>query len=162
MYSPVTRRRRRLVDSHDKTEVHGAGSHLIVTIVTPSGTRAEYNVRHVRVPGIEGDYGVLKGHIPFMTALRSGALIIDLDKEQKIWAVSGGFSEVHADRVTILAETAEPAESIDLERSESSRKRALKRLAERNMIQNFDATRAHASLARAINRIEVASGLGHN
>ena len=135
---------------------------LIVTIVTPTGTRAEYNVRHLRAPGVEGHFGVLPGHIPFMTMLKTGALILDLDNGQKIWAISGGFAEVHNNIVTILAETAEPADSIDLDRAESSRQRALKRLAERNDIQNFDASRANASLSRALNRINILSGSGHN
>jgi F-type H+-transporting ATPase subunit epsilon len=93
-----------------------------------------------------------------MTALKVGALTLDLDKGQKFWAISGGFAEVLADNVTILAETAEPAESIDLERSEAARKRALQRLAARDEIKNFDISRTNASLARAINRIKIASG----
>ncbi len=133
-------------------------SHLLVTIVTPTGTRAEYNVRHLRAPGIEGDFGVLPGHIPFMTGLKIGALILDLEKEQKLWAISGGFAEVLSDHVTILAETAEPAESIDADRAEASRQRALNRLQERGALENFDVDRARIALAKALNRLSIASG----
>ncbi len=155
-----------MADSHsahsDTSSSASAGSRLLVTIVTPTGTRAEYNVRQLRAPGIEGYFGVLPGHIPFMTALKIGVLILDLDKEQKYWAISGGFAEVLANSVTILAETAESAESIDAERSEMSRLRAIKRLSERNSEQEFDLVRANASLARAINRIHIASEAGRH
>jgi F-type H+-transporting ATPase subunit epsilon len=127
-----------------------------VTIVTPHGTRAEYNVRHLRAPGGDGDFGVLYGHLPFMTTLKMGALILDTDNGRKIWAISGGFAEVLDDHVSILAETAEAAETIDLARAESARQRALTRIQQHE--HEIDYARAKSALARAMNRIHVASG----
>lgn len=130
---------------------------LAVTIVTPTGTRAEYNVHHLRAPGIDGDFGVLPGHIPFITALKVGAVTFDQGSAIKFWAVSGGFAEVLDNKVTILAENAEPAESIDVERAEAARQRALQRVRDHDNLQNYDAKRASSALARAINRINIAS-----
>ena len=69
-------------------------------------------------------------------------------------AVSGGFTEVGREQVTVLAETAERAEEVDIQRAESSRQRAEERLARRHEEQ-VDVTRAQAALSRAINRLKV-------
>ncbi|MDP8229080.1 MAG: F0F1 ATP synthase subunit epsilon [Candidatus Electryoneaceae bacterium] len=126
-----------------------------VTIVTPFGTKEEYDVRHLRAPGTQGDFGVLPGHIPFMTTLRVGAVTLDTVDGSFEWATSGGYAEVLDDRVTILAETAERADSIDLQRAEEAKKRALVRLSEKT--PNVDAKRARTSLMRALNRLTLAS-----
>lgn len=138
-----------------------AGALLAVTIVTPYGTRAEYNVRHLRAPGAEGEFGVLAGHIPFLTALRAGALILDSEQGRKIWALSGGFAEVLGDRVTVLAETAERAETIDVARAEAARQRALGRLKPGALV-DVDISRAKAAMTRALNRLQVASSARGN
>ena len=130
-----------------------------VTIVTPGGTRAEFMARQVRAPGSEGDFGVLIGHAPFMTTLRIGAIILDGEHSKQIWATSGGFAEVLPDRVTILAETAERSDQIDVVRAEAARKRALERLAHRDS-GDLDVLRANAALTRAINRQRVANPSG--
>lgn len=135
------------------------GGMLAVTIVTPAGSRVDVQARHLRAPGFEGDFGVLPGHIPFLTPLRIGAIMLDLDKGRETWATSGGFVEVLPGKVTILAETAERSDQIDVARAESSRKRAQERIARRDA-GDFDLQRANASLARAINRIRVANASG--
>ena len=99
-----------------------------VVIVTPTGTKVEYNVRHLQAPGSEGDFGVLRGHLPFMTGLRIGTLRLDTEQGQQIWATSGGYAEVLSDQVTILAETAENSSEIDLDRANAAKERALGRL----------------------------------
>jgi len=131
------------------------GSTFTVTIVTPSGTQEEYNVRHLRAPGSEGDFGVLTGHLPFMTGLRVGAIRLDTDKGQIIWATAGGYVEVLSDRVTILAENAERSDKINLERAKAARERALGRLSESR--SDLDVERARLALARAFNRIKIAT-----
>jgi len=128
---------------------------FFVTLVTPSGTKEEYSVRHLKAPGTDGDFGVLAGHIPFMTVLRAGALSLDIDEGRKTWAISGGYAEVLGDRVAILAETAERADAIDLDRAQASRRRAMERLG--NPSPETDIDRARAALARALNRIHTAS-----
>ncbi len=126
-----------------------------LTIVTPSGTREEFNVRHMRAPGTEGYFGVLANHLPFITTIRTGEIEIDTRDGRKLWATSGGFVEVTENRVIILAETAEPAEQIDLERAKAARDRALKRLEEHP--QGMDVLRCKLALTRAVNRLKIAS-----
>lgn len=125
-----------------------------MTIVTPFGTRDEFAVKHLRAPGIEGDFGVLPGHTPFMTSLKVGVLVLDTMSEQVYWSISGGFAEVLGDRVTILAETAEKAVDIQLDRAELAKTRAEDRLAHHS--PDLDVVRAQAALAKATNRLRVA------
>lgn len=129
--------------------------YIKVTIVTPFGAEVEMNVKHMRAPGSEGDFGVLPGHLPFLTTLRIGALYLDTDSGNRIWSTSGGYIEVLADHVTIMAETAEPANKIDVERAKESKERALARISD--VSADVDHERSRISLARAINRIKVAS-----
>ncbi len=132
---------------------------FLVTIVTPSGTQEEYSVRHLRAPGEEGDFGVLPGHLPFMTALRIGQIRLDTEQGRDIWATTGGFVEVTGDHVTILAENAEKSDRIDLERAKAARERAFGRLSER--ATDLDIERAMLALARALNRIKAAGEARH-
>jgi len=128
------------------------------TIVTPSGTQEEYNIRHLRAPGSAGDFGVLAGHLPLMTGLRIGAIYLDTDKGRITWATAGGYIEVLSDHVTILAENAERADEIDRERAEAARDRALGRLSVKEA--DLDIKRARLALARALNRLKVVSEVG--
>ena len=128
---------------------------ISVTIVTPSGTQVEFDVQHLRAPGSEGEFGVLHGHLPLMTALKIGTLRLDTEKGQQVWATSGGYIEVLGSQVIILAETAEKSDKIDLERAEVAKERALGRLSDRST--DIDIKRATLALARAINRIKVSA-----
>lgn len=126
-----------------------------VTIVTPFGVKEEYNVLHVRLPGMMGDFGVLYGHVPFLTALRVGKITLNLNNgKEVVWAVAGGFCEVLNNQVNILAENAENAETIDIERAKQAKERALKRLSDQD--HDIDTKRARYALARALNRISIA------
>ena len=132
-----------------------AANSFAVTIVTPGGVKEEYNVRHLRAPGSEGDFGVLYGHIPFITTLRVGELQLDTTGGRQLYSISGGYAEVLGDRVSILAETAERADKIDVERAQSARQRAQDRLS--TPPPDLDIMRAKAALARAFNRLQVHS-----
>ena len=139
----------------DEIRTQGRTETFAVTIVTPGGVKEEYNVRHLRAPGSEGDFGVLPGHIPFMTTLRVGELQLDTVQGRQRYAISGGYAEVLGERVTILAETAERGDKVDPDRAEAARKRALDRLAA--YTPDIDTVRAKAALARAINRLQIHS-----
>jgi F-type H+-transporting ATPase subunit epsilon len=113
------------------------------------------DVTSVVAPGVEGYLGVLANHFPIMTALKIGRLNFKrADGSVKEMAISGGFMEVHNNTVTVLAEAAEQADEIDLERAERAAKRAEERLSTRD--KNIDIERAKAALQRALNRLEVA------
>jgi F-type H+-transporting ATPase subunit epsilon len=124
---------------------------LQLDIVTPDQLVLSRPVEYVGAPGLEGEFGVLPGHIPFISALAIGALHYKADGRARHVFVSGGFAEVSDDKVTILAESAEEAESIDFARAETSRKRAEERLAQKS--ESVNQTRAESSLRRALVRL---------
>ena len=127
---------------------------LRLSIMTPERRVYSEEVDVVIVPGVEGQLGILPNHAPMLTALTCGELRVRQGDEEEIFAISGGFMEVQSDRVTILANTAERAEDIDLERAEAARRRAEARLRGHKK-ENVDFARAEAALRRAITRINV-------
>ena len=89
-----------------------------------------------------------------MTSLAVGEVNVTQNGKVRALATSGGFIEVNPDKTVILAQTAEFAENIDLERAEAAKKRAEERLADKH--PDIDLDRVHAALMRAINRLRVA------
>ena len=124
-------------------------------IVTPEKTVYSGDVESVQAPGTEGGFGVLAGHHPMLAALAIGQMVFS-EQEQgpQSVAISGGFAEVQRDRVTVLAETAEFAQEIDVTRAEVARDRARERLA-RKRDRQIDEARARLALVRAINRLRI-------
>jgi len=109
----------------------------------------------VVAPGFEGQLGILPHHTPLMTALLPGELRIKKGGEEVSLVISGGFLEVRPDKVVVLADTAERADEIDVERAEAARKRAQERLSQQREL-GIDGTRAEASLRRSLARLRVA------
>ncbi len=109
----------------------------------------------VVAPGYEGQLGILPHHTPLMTTLLPGELRIKKGAEEVLLAISGGFLEVRPDRVVVLADAAERAEEIDVERAEAARKRAWERLTQQREA-GVDGARAEASLRRSLARLRVA------
>lgn len=108
----------------------------------------------VIAPGVEGELGILPRHTPLLTMLKPGELRVKKGGEEISIFVSGGFLEVQPDKVLILADAAERAEEIDLERAEAARRRAQERLAMRG--SEVDMARAEAALRRALVREKIA------
>ena len=92
---------------------------FILEIVTPYRQIVSEEVEEFTAPGTDGEFGVLPGHAPFLTTLKTGELSYKKGDVVKYLAVSGGFSEVVHDRATVLAEFAEEAEDIDVESAEN-------------------------------------------
>jgi len=122
-------------------------------IITPEKVIYSADVDHVKAPGKNGYFGVKVNHIPFLTILKAGKITVEIGKEKIFFATSGGFAEVTENKMTIMAETAEEATQIDVERAKRARDRALKRLKEKAAETNI--RRAEAALLRALNRMEV-------
>jgi F-type H+-transporting ATPase subunit epsilon len=101
---------------------------FLLEIVTPYGLVVSSKVEEAYIPGSQGDFGVLPGHIPFLTSLRIGELHYRRDKEVHFLAINRGFAEVTPTRTTILTDTAEPAEEIDTERAQTAKIRAEEKL----------------------------------
>lgn len=134
---------------------------ISLDVVTPDGVAVSRDVDMVVAPGIEGDLGVLPGHLPLMTRLRTGILRFYDEETEHILAVSEGYLEVTPYKVIVLAEAAEMPEEIDVERALAAKRRAEERLA-RAMSSRADLTAAQASLQRAIIRLRVAEKSGEN
>lgn len=108
----------------------------------------------VIVQTLDGEMGVLPGHIPLVAPLDIGQMRIKTGEGERLAAISGGFIEVTGSQVTVLSEAAELAEEIDVARAESARQRAQARLEAKQA--NIDYARAQAALKRALTRLKVA------
>ena len=128
---------------------------LSLEITTPMRLVVAEQVDEVVAPGIEGYFGVLPGHAPFLTTLGTGIVTYRIGRDEHQLAVSGGFAEVRNDKVIILADTAERPEEIDRARAERSRERAERRLSGRAQ-EEVDYARCQIALARAVTRLAVA------
>jgi len=132
---------------------------LHLEVVTPDGPVLSTEADYVGIPGVAGQFGVMPGHIPLLSALTVGGLYYRKDGVQKNVFVSGGFAEISSGKVVILAESAELQENIDVERARQAKARAEERLARaRNAEEDIDTDRARAALGRAIMRISLAAG----
>ena len=126
---------------------------LTLEIVTPERLVLSEAVLEVVLPSIEGYMGVRPGHAPLMAKLDVGEISYRTDAGQKYLAVSAGFAEVLQGSVSILAETAEPAEEIDVERAQRSRESAETLL--KSQLSGHEFLRAELRLKKAIGRIRV-------
>lgn len=133
-------------------------------IVTPDKTVIDAPVEAVGAVGSEGAFTALPGHLPFLTDLKPGLLWYRVNGATRDLAVSGGFIEVRPDRASVLADSAEYLEDIDVERAERALKKAEERLtkaraeakdAESGSLK--DISEATASLTRAATRIKLAA-----
>jgi F-type H+-transporting ATPase subunit epsilon len=114
-----------------------------IEIVTPEKIVVQDEAQIVMAPGIMGEFGVLIGHTPFLTALKAGPVhYTDAQGAEHFVFVSGGFAEALPNKVTILAESAERRRDIDVERARAALERAQKRLAEVRAKDEVDFARA--------------------
>ncbi|HEV3041973.1 MAG TPA: F0F1 ATP synthase subunit epsilon [Candidatus Angelobacter sp.] len=125
---------------------------LQLEIVTPERLVVNETTEEIQVPGKSGYLGILPGHAPLITELAIGEIGYRTGSEVKRLAVAWGFAEVLPGKVTILAETAERAEEIDVARAQASRQRAEDELRKAGPDGNPE---AEAALARANVRLEV-------
>ena len=124
-------------------------------VVTPEKAVVGDDATIVMAPGELGEFGVLSGHTPFMTSLKTGTLRYeDANGKERFVFVSGGFAEALPDRVTVLADSAERRQDIDLDRAKSALQRAEDRLA-RPDDSDIDFLRAKMAMHRALARIRL-------
>jgi F-type H+-transporting ATPase subunit epsilon len=128
---------------------------LLLEIVTPERQVFSDEVDSVVCPGVEGELGILPHHAPLLTTLGVGELRIRRAGEEEFFAIAGGFLQVRPDKVVVMAETADIASEIDLERAVAARREAEQQLSE-NFEEPADLARARAALQKALLRIRVA------
>jgi len=129
---------------------------LHLEIVTPERVLVSRDVDTVVAPGTEGEFGILPGHIPFLSGIIPGELRYEAEGKKEYMAVVDGFAEVSEDRVSILVDAAEKSVEIDIDRARNAMERARERLARERGTEDVDFMRAEAALKRAMIRIKVA------
>jgi F-type H+-transporting ATPase subunit epsilon len=127
---------------------------LELEVVTPDRLVVQEKVDIVMAIGFLGEFGILPNHIPFLTTLQPGELRYRKDNQLEYLAVTGGFAEVSNNKVTILAEAAERAREIDIDRAKRAKERAEKRLAMAKT-EAIDYLRAEAALKRSLVRLSI-------
>jgi len=125
-------------------------------VVTPEKNVVSEDIQIVAAPGTLGEFGVLTGHTPFLTTLKTGILrYTDANGKERFVFVNGGFAEALPNKVTVLAESAERRSEIDMERAQSALGRAEERLEKDRSDGDVDFVRARAALERAVQRIRL-------
>src|SRR5215211_2957682 len=127
-------------------------------VVTPERRVLAEAVDSVTIPGMNGELGILPGHTPLISQLQSGVLSYSKGGATERLHVSGGFVEVNADRISVLAEIAERPEEIDAARARMAREHAEKTLSAWSGTEE-DFETARARLERSMVRIQLTSGL---
>ncbi len=123
-------------------------------VVTPEHAVIDEEAQIVVAPGSLGEFGVLRGHTPFLTSLKVGTIHYkDANGNERYIFVSGGFAEALPDKVTVLVESAERRRDIDAERAKTAMERATERLDKED--ENIDYARAQAALERAMYRLKL-------
>jgi len=122
-------------------------------LLTPVGSLFEGEVEGVQVPGKNGMFEMLVDHAPIMSTLEIGRVKIwKQDKTEEFYAIGGGFLELSNNKLTVLAESAESIDEIDVDRAEKARKNARKLIEEKS----GDREEAEKALKRAENRLKLA------
>ena len=126
-------------------------------IVTPEKTIYENEILQISVPTSMGEITILPHHIPLVSVLNAGELKIKDKSGEQVIAVANGFVEIRANNeIIILADNAERAEEIDLERAEKARKRATEQMQQTKATEDIDFAKLQAIIDREMNRIKVA------
>ena len=126
---------------------------LKLEIVTPEAKVFSDDVDMVTLTGSEGEMGILPQHMPLMTQLVAGEIVVNKGRETFFLAVGDGFVQVTGDRVSILTDMAISAENIDEAKAEEARRRAEVRLAEK--VSDEEAARVQAALTHATTQLKV-------
>jgi F-type H+-transporting ATPase subunit epsilon len=122
-------------------------------IVTPAGTVYSEDVEMVTLPGVAGQMGIYAQHVPLITQMVPGEMIVRKDGRELFIATGEGLIEVTARRVAILTDLAVPADRIDEAKAEEARQRAEARLREK--LSNEEVASVNASLARSLAQLRV-------
>ena len=128
---------------------------LLLEIVTPERLAYSETVDSVVLPGSEGELGILPHHAPLLATLGVGELRIRREGEDESFAIVGGFVQVRPDKVVVMAETADMASEIDLEKAQEARRNA-EQVLESGYVEGADLAAARAALQASLIRIRVA------
>lgn len=122
-------------------------------IVTPEAKTYSEDVEMVTLPGIEGEMGIYPQHVPLLTQITSGEIIVRKDGQDQFLAVGEGFVEITGTHVAVMTDMAIAAENIDEAKAEEARRRAEARLAEK--LTDEEAAMVSAALANSLAQLKV-------
>jgi len=128
---------------------------LNIKITTPEGVIFEDNVSSATIPTQMGEITILKNHIPLVSALSPGEIVLKKDNKEEYLSVSTGFVEVNNNKITILADTAEMVASLIEEEILKAKERAQKLLEEKRHESEIGFAEAAAALEREMSRLKV-------
>ena len=123
-------------------------------IVVPEGLFYSGEVNFCTLPGVNGQFQILNNHTSLISRLDIGGIKLQLKDKERVISTSGGIVEVKDNQTSIIVESAEWADEIDISRAKAAKERAEQRLKSKDTI---DIDRAKMALARAFNRIKIAS-----
>lgn len=126
---------------------------LKLEIVTPEAKTYSEEVEMVTLPGIDGEMGIYPQHVPLMTQVVAGEVVVRKGGQEHFLAIGEGFAEITGDHVSILTDMAIRAENIDETQAEEARKRAEARLSEK--LDDEQAAAAAAALAHSLAQLQV-------
>jgi F-type H+-transporting ATPase subunit epsilon len=129
---------------------------LHIDVVTPYGTIYSGSAKSCTAPGVDGEFSILFNHAALLSIIGIGELKFTFENDERLMATAGGFLEVKDNTISIIAESAEWAEDIEIERVQAAEKRAREMITKR---EGIDISRAQLALARALNRKKIASQL---
>ena len=124
-------------------------------VIQPTKIRIDAEYDHIIVPGVDGDFGISFDHTPFITKIRTGVLQLFQNDKSEDFAIHDGFVTVENNVVTIICDTIEKKDEIDIARAKVSKERAEKRL--KSSEENINFRRAEASLKKSLVRLELNS-----
>lgn len=137
------------------SETKASEKKLHLKITTHEKVVFDSDVEEIYAKGTQGEFGILPGHIPFMSALDIGLTKVVVDGKPEIFTVMGGVFQLKDNEALILTQTAENAAEIDIRRAEEAKKRAEERLTAAP--DDMDVKRAEVALARAMTRLKASS-----
>ena len=126
---------------------------LYLDIVSPSKSVFQGIIKSVTVPGTKGRFQILINHAPIVSTFEIGMIRVDLNNKSDYYATGGGTVEVLDNQITLLADSIELTEDIDVDRAMNAKKRAEERLASKSA--DINVLRAQAALQRALNRLSI-------
>ena len=129
-------------------------------IITPQGVYKEMDANIINIDTTEGQQGILPNHLPIVTMLKIGKITTDENGTRQEYAVAGGLFYFRDNKAEILTDAIENKEEIDVQRAQSAKERAEKRISSNN--PNVDLERAQIALEKAINRLSVKGTIQHN
>ena len=132
---------------------------LKLEIVTPEAKIYSEDVEMVTLPAVEGEMGVFPNHVPLMTQVEPGELVVRKDGREVLLAIGEGFVQITGDRVAVMTDMAMKADDIDEAKAEEARRRAEARLAEK--LEGEEAAMVSAALAQSLAQLKVKRRVRH-